>query len=104
STAVNILNYLINGHDTLKRHEEKSLTGFNKERVKVESFLKYISPGFSFVEYMAFPVDAYEGEKLLSDFDVEDYFDFKLVEMSSGQLAIIHQMGMISKAIKQLRE
>lgn len=53
---------------------------------------------------MKFPVDAYKGEMLLIDFEVENYFDFKLVEMSSGQLAIIHQMSFISKAIKQLAE
>lgn len=104
STAINILNSLLNGHDALKRHEIKSLETFEIERVKVESFLKYISQDFSFIEYMTFPVDAYKGEMLLFNFEVENYFDFKLIEMSSGQLAIIHQMGLISKAIKQLAE
>lgn len=102
STAINILNFLLNGHDALKRHEIKSLETFEIERTKVESFLKYIRQDFSFTEYMRFPVDAYKGEMLLIDFEVENYFDFKLVEMSSGQLAIIHQMSLISKAIKQL--
>ncbi|EBM5390472.1 ATP-binding protein [Salmonella enterica] len=104
STAINILNFLLNGHNSLKRHEIKSLETFEIERAKVESFLKYISQDFSFTEYMQFPVDAYKGEMLLIDFEVENYFDFKLVEMSSGQLAIIHQMSLISKAIKQLAE
>lgn len=104
STAINILNSLLNGHDILKRHEIKSFETFESERVKVESFLKYISQNFSFTEYMRFPVDAYKGEMLLIDFEVENYFDFKLTQMSSGQLAIIHQMGLISKAIKQLAE
>ncbi len=104
SAAINILNYLLNGRDTLKRQEIRSLEIFEIERVKVESFLKYISPNFSFNEYMIFPVDVYKGEKLLNDFGVEYYFDFKLIEMSSGQLAIIHQLGLISKAVKQLAE
>lgn len=104
STAVNILNYLLNRTETPRRHEIKSLMAFEEEREKVESFLKYINKDFSFTEYMVFPVDAYEGEKLLSEFDVKNYFEFKLIEMSSGQLAIIHQMGLISKAINQLAE
>ncbi|AVP02526.1 MULTISPECIES: AAA family ATPase [Enterobacter cloacae complex] len=104
SSAINILNYFLNGAENLNRHEMKSLEEFEKERKKVESFLKFINSNFTFTEYMTFPVDAYEGEKLLSDYEVEDYFEFKLIEMSSGQLAVIHQMGLISKAINQLAE
>lgn len=104
STAINILNALLNGHNALKRHEIKSLENFEIERVKVESFLKYINQDSPLAEQMTFPADAYKGEMLLIEFAVENYFDFKLTGMSSGQLAIIYQIGLISKAIKQLSE
>lgn len=76
---------------------------FYKEKERVSKFLSFFKIDLLNDDSLEFPIGAYLAEEIISEYKVSDYFHVKISEMSSGQLALIHQFSILSESIKKLR-
>lgn len=81
---------------------EKERDIFYKEKERVSKFLSSFRKGLINDDSFDFPVGAYLAEGIIKDHKVSDYFQVKFNEMSSGQLALIHQFSILSDSIRRL--
>ncbi|XKB81753.1 AAA family ATPase [Morganella morganii] len=80
-SLVRILKYAVKGHEIIKDSR------FNESTLRLE-----------------FEINPYEGQKLLTEYNLNDIFKIDFSDMSSGQIAILAQIGAISDSINKLSE
>ncbi|WP_258133540.1 ATP-binding protein [Klebsiella quasipneumoniae] len=80
-SLVNILEREVNNHNIIRDSR------FN------ETYLRF-----------EFEINPYEGQKILTKYNLNDIFKIEFSEMSSGQIAILAQIGAISDSITKLSD
>lgn len=80
-SLLNIIKYEVKNHEIIKDSR------FNESTLRLE-----------------FEIDPYEGQRLLTRYNLNDIFKIDFSDMSSGQIAILAQIGAISDSITKLSD
>lgn len=102
AAMITIFDIFLNGEAPFNKNESKAIDLFIFEKLKVEKILKKFGKHIEHDDSMNFPVGAYFGEQLINEYNVQDYFELKPDDMSSGQLALISQLSILSDSIKKM--
>lgn len=89
-----------------EKNYKREASRVNNDLQSIKKFIDYYFSDFSFYHQQDFviPLDDDNDWDFLNRHNVSPYFSFQFENMSSGQLAVIHQLLSISAAVKKLAD
>lgn len=102
SATISIFSSFLNNDSSSSAVDTKAIRLFWVEKNKIESFLSKFHNEIINEDNIIIPADPYYADELIHKGEVSDYFSLNFNSMSSGQLALIHQLSIIFKSISDM--